>query len=356
MKKISSAVLAVILCICLSLGAFAADVQISTVVPNIHEITITYNEGGYILYQNAPLASGSSVTVERFDDVVLSVICKADSHLKTATINGEDVTDDILHGKLSITDVSTDMDVVFTFEKCDDVPPLGPDDPDYDPENPDKPGDDCDCIGMYGGIYKDGKPFYDARLEIDFGEIEVTPDGKYSYKVDEIKNGFHTVTIKNPDGTPAGKTYFSVEIDENATEPSVVMLPDGTQVITVPEGTKEIFLDFEVHGNGGLPDGGIPGIDPDDPDKKPDDDWTEIKIGEDPKPTPPDKPDKPDKPDEPSTPDKPDKPIKNPIFPNTDAFIRENPLLVGILLSFSFFLFLFVIIRRRKKDEEEETA
>lgn len=344
MKKISSAVLAVILCICLSLGAFAEDVQISTVVPNIHEITITYNEGGYILYQNTTLASESTITVERFDDVVLSVICKADSHLKTVTINGEDVTDDVLHGKLSITDVSTDMDVVFTFEKCDDVPPLGPDDPDYDPENPDKPGDDCDCIGMYGGIYKDGKPFNDARLEIDFGEIEVTPDGKYSYKVDEIKNGFHTVTIKNPDGTPAGKTYFSVEVDENATEPSVALLPDGTQVITVPTGTKEIFLDFEVHGNGGLPDGGIPGIDPDDPDKKPDDDWTEIKIGEEPKPTPPDKP------------DKPDKPIKNPIFPNTDAFIRENPLLVGLLLSFSFFLFLFVIVRRRRKDEEEETA
>lgn len=335
MKKISSAVLTVILCICMSLGAFAADVQVSTVVPNIHEITITYNEGGYILYQNNTLASESTITVERFDDVVLSVICKADSHLKAVTVNGEDVTDDVLHGKLTLADVATDMDVVFTFEKCDDVPPVGPDDPDYDPDNLDKPGDDCDHIAMHGGIYKDGKPFTDARLEIDFGEIEVTPDGKYSYKVDEIKNGFHTVTIKNPDGTPAGKTYFAIEVDENATEPTVAMLSDGTQVITVPTGTKEIFLDFEVHGNGGLPDG-VPGVDPDNPD---DDDWTEIRIGK-----------------EPTPPDNPDKPIKNPIFPNTDAFIRENPLLVGILLSFSFFLFLFVIVRRRRKDEEEETA
>lgn len=348
MKKISSAVLAVLLCICLSLGAFAADVQLTTVVPNIHEITITYNEGGYVLYQDAILASESSITVERFDDIVLSVICKPDSHLKTVTINGEDVTDDILHGKLSITDISTNMDVVFTFEKCDDVPPKGPDDPGYDPENPDKPGDDCEHIAMHGGIYKDDKPFPGARLEIDFGEIEVTPDGKYSYKVDEIKGGYHTVTIKNPDGTPAGKTYFSVEIDKNATEPSVVRLPDGTQVVTVPEGTTDVFLDFVVHGNGG-----IPGGNPDDPDDNPDDDWTEIRIGKDPKPTTPDKPDKPDKP---SKPDKPDKPIKNPIFPNTDAFIRENPFVVGILISFSFFLLLFVIVRKRRKDEEEETA
>ncbi len=346
MKKISSAVLAVLLCICLSLGAFAADVQVSTVVPNIHEITITYNEGGYILYQNNTLASESTITVERFDDVVLSVICKADSHLKAVTVNGEDVTDDVLHGKLTLADVSTDMDVVFTFEKCDDVPPVGPDDPDYDPSNPDKPGDHCDHIAMHGGIYKDGKPFTDAKLEIDFGEIEVTPDGKYSYKVDEIKDGFHTVTIKNPDGTPAGKTYFAIEIDENAKESSVTILSDGTQLITVPKGTKEIFLNFEVHGNGGLPDGVTPGVDPNDPDKKPNGDWTEITLGKETEPSP----------ENPSKPEKPDKPIKNPIFPNTDAFIRENPLLVGILLSFSFFLFLFVIIRRRKKDEEEETA
>lgn len=360
MKKISSAVLAVLLCIALSLGAFAADVQLTTVVPSIHEITITYNEGGYILYQDAILASGSSVTVERFDDVVLSIICKPDSHLKTATINGEDVTDSILHGKLSITDISTNMDVVFTFEKCDEVPPHGPDHPDYDPENPDKPGDDCDRIAMHGGIYKDDEPFSDARLEIDFGEVEVTPDGKYCYKVDEIKGGYHVVTIKNPDGTLAGKTYFSVEVSETATEPTVERLPDGSQVVTVPEGTTEIFLDFVVHGNGGVNPDGTPVVNPDGTPPS-DDDWTELRIGKDPEPTPPEpddnKPEQPSKPDTPSKPDKPDKPIKNPIFPNTDAFIRENPIVVGILISISFFfLLLFVIVRRRRDEKEEEPA
>lgn len=359
MKKISSAVLAVILCIALSLGAFAADVTLTTVVPNIHEITVTYNEGGYVLYQDATLASGSSITVERFDDIVLSVICKPDSHVKSVTINGEDVTDDILHGKLSITDVSTNMDVVFTFEKCDEVPPHGPEDPEYDPENPDKPGDDCNHIAMHGGIYKDDEPFPNARLEIDFGEVEVTPDGKYCYKVDEIKDGYHVVTIKNPDGTLAGKTYFSVEVSETATEPTVERLPDGSQVVTVPEGTTEIFLDFVVHGNGGVNPDGTPGGNPDGTPPS-DDDWTELRIGKDPEPTPPqpddNKPEKPSKPDTPSKPDKPNKPIKNPIFPNTDAFIRENPfVVVGILISFSFFLLLFVIVRRRRKDEEEET-
>ena len=342
MKKISSAVLAVLLCFCLSFGAFAADAQLSTVVPSTHEITITYNEGGYILYQDTILASESSVTVERFDDVILSIICKPDSHLKSVTVNGEDVTDDVLHGRLSLLNVYTDMDVVFTFEKCGDVPPVDPDDPKYDPENPDKPGDDCDHVAMRGGVYKEDEPFPGATLEIDFGEIEATADDEGKYKIDEIKDGFHTVTINNPDGTPAGVADFVVEVSETATEVTVEMLPDGTQVITVPEGTTEVILDFIVHGDGGLDTDG---------DGKPDG-WTEITVGkDDPEPQP--------KPEEPSEPDdkKPDNPIlDNPIISQTGALIRENPLEASILFAFGFFLLLFVIVRRRRNDEEEETA
>lgn len=329
MKKISSAVLALFLCLCLQFGAFAADTQLTTVVPSTHEITITYNEGGYILYQDTILASESSITVERFDDVILSVVEKPDSHLKTVTVNGVDVTDDVLHGRLSLLDIHTDMDVVFTFEKCDDVPPVDPDDPKYDPENPDKPGDDCDHITMRGGIFKEDDPFPGAKLEIDFGEIESTADDDGNYRVDEIKDGFHTATINNPDGTPAGKTDFVIEISETATEVTVEMLPDGTQVITVPEGMTEIHLDFVVHGDGGIDtDGdGIP------------DGWTEIRVGKDPEPTPPQHPI-----------------FDNPVISQTGALIREYPFAAGAVFAFAFFLLLFVIVRRRRDDEEEETA
>ena len=120
------------------------------------------------------------------------------------------------------------------------------------------------------------------------------------------------------------------------------MLPDGTQVITVPEGTTEVILDFIVHGDGGLDTDG---------DGKPDG-WTEITVGkDDPEPQP--------KPEEPSKPDdkKPDNPIlDNPIISQTGALIRENPLEASILFAFGFFLLLFVIVRRRRNDEEEETA
>ena len=311
MKKISSTVLAVFLCICLSFGAFAEDTQLTTVVPSTHEITITYNEGGYILYQDTILAS----------------------HLKWVTVNGVDVTDEVLHGQLSLLDIHTDMDVVFTFEKCEDVPPVDPDDPNYDPENPDKPGDDCEHIAMRGGVFKDDDPFPGAKLEIDFGEIETTADDEGDYRVDDIKDGYHTVTIYNPDGTPAGVTSFVLEVSDEVTEITVEVLPDGTQLITVPEGTTEVHLDFVVHGDGGIDKDG---------DGKPDvnmpDDWTEIRIGKDPEPVP-------------------DHPIfDNPVISKTGALIREYPLAAGAVFAFTFFLLLFVIVRRRRDDEEEETA
>ena len=225
------------------------------------------------------------------------------------------------------------MDVVFTFEKCEDVPPVDPDDPKYDPENPDKPGDDCDHIAMRGGVFKDDDPFPGAKLEIDFGETETTADDEGNYRVDEIKDGYHTVTICNPDGTPAGVTSFVLEVSDEVTEITVEVLPDGTQLITVPEGTTEVHLDFVVHGDGGIDKDG---------DGKPDvnmpDDWTEIRIGKDPEPVP-------------------DHPIfDNPVISKTGALIREYPLAAGAVFAFTFFLLLFVIVRRRRDDEEEETA
>ncbi len=315
MKKACSAVLALLLCCAMQLGAFGlGSVEVSTVVPGEHEITVTYNEGGYILYEGEILPSGTTLTVERFDDVTLSVICQAEDHLQSVTVNGEDVTDQMLYGQLTLSDVHTDVDVMFTFQACADAKPLDPSDPEYDPEDPNKGADECVHYALSGGVYRGDKPYPNAGLVFDFGEIETAANEDGEYAVDDIKDGYHTVTIYDPDGTVAGTANFSVTESETATEVTVTKLPDGTQLVTVPAGTESILLDFVVNDDGTVTL--VPGTEP------------EVPITE------------------------------NPIIIQTGALIREYPVAAGatLVLIFGGIPFLFFLLRRKKKQEEENTA
>lgn len=321
MKKACSAVLALLLCCVLQFGAFGlGSVEVSTVVPGEHEITVTYNEGGYVLYGGEVLPSGTTLTVERFDDVTLSVICQATDHLQSVTVNGEDVTDQMQYGQLILSGVHTNVDIVFTFQKCEDAKPLDPSDPEYDPEDPNKGADECVHYALSGGVYRGDKPYPNAGLVFDFGEIETAANEDGEYAVDDIKDGYHTVTVYDPDGTVAGTANFSVTESETATEVTVTKLPDGTQLVTVPTGTESILLDFVVNlGADGKPDGTVT-----------------IKVGE-----------------EPEVPD-----TTPPVIVQTGALIREYPVAAGatLVLLFGGIPFLFFLLRRKKKQQEEENS
>lgn len=317
MKKACSAVLALLLCCAMQLGVFGlGSVEVSTVVPGEHEITVTYNEGGYVLYGGEVLPSGTTLTVERFDDVTLSVICQATDHLQSVTVNGEDVTDQMQYGQLILSGVHTNVDIVFTFQKCEDAKPLDPSDPEYDPEDPNKGADECVHYALSGGVYRGDKPYPNAGLVFDFGEIETAANEDGEYAVDDIKDGYHTVTIYDPDGTVAGTANFSVTESETATEVTVTKLPDGTQLVTVPAGTESILLDFVVNDDGTVTL--VPGTEPE----------PEVPITE------------------------------NPIITQTGALIREYPVAAGatLVLIFGGIPFLFFLLRRKKKQEEENTA
>lgn len=317
MKKACSAVLALLLCCVLQFGVFGlGSVEVSTVVPGEHEITVTYNEGGYVLYGGEVLPSGTTLTVERFDDVTLSVICQATDHLQSVTVNGEDVTDQMQYGQLILSGVHTNVDIVFTFQKCEDAKPLDPSDPEYDPEDPNKGADECVHIAMSGGVYRGDKPYPNAGLVFDFGEIETAANEDGEYAVDDIKDGYHTVTIYDPDGTVAGTANFSVTESETATEVTVTKLPDGTQLVTVPAGTESILLDFVVNDDGTVTL--VPGTEPE----------PEVPITE------------------------------NPIITQTGALIREYPVAAGatLVLIFGGIPFLFFLLGRKKKQQEEENT
>ncbi len=337
MKKVASVFLALLLCFGIQLGAFADTATLKTVVPDTHEITVAYNDGGYVLRDGSVVQNGAAFSVARFDTLRFDVIAKMDSHLKSVRINGQDVTDQLAYGQLTIASVNTDMHIVFTFEKCEDAEnPTDPDEPTTDPDEPttepgggDHHGDPCIRMAMSGHVYHgEDDPMPGAKLVFDLGEFEATADEDGAYRVDVIKDGYHTVSIYDKDGNLAGEEGFSVTVSDSVTEMTVVRLANGTQLVTVPAGTKQIYLNFVVQDDGSIllqPDEAPTAPVPEEPTTTPDDGGkTDTNI---------------------------------PIISQTGAILRENPVLAAVLFVFAAFLILLPILRRKKDDEaEDETA
>lgn len=355
MKKACSVILCLLLCISLQLGVFAESADLKTVVPSTHEITVSYNYGGYVLNDGRQVTNGETITVDRFADLGLDIICRLDSHIKSVTINGEDVTDLVINGQLNLTKIHTDMDIVITFERCEDADhptnPTNPDDPTKptdpddptkptdpddptkptDPDDPTKPTDPddkhedpCTHLSMSGNVYLGEDPFPGAHLDIDgFGEIVADADEEGQYAVEEIKDGFHIVTISDENGEIAGTSEFAVTVDADATEVTVTVLEDGTQLVTVPEGAEHIYLDFIVNAEDGTITI-VPGKEP----VVPEEPTTGTGVGS--------------------------LITDNPIITKTGALIREYPLAAGTVFMLTFFLLLFVIARKKDEDDDEE--
>ncbi len=317
MKKACSVIMCLILVLTMQFAVFAENMNLSTIVPDSHEITVTFNEGGYVLHSGRRMTSGDKIIVTRFDGVTLDIIAKPDAHLKAVFVNGENVTAQVVNGQLKLENVATDIDVNFVFIECND--PSVTDDP-------------CVRMSLKGKVYKGEDLMPSAKLEFDFGEFDTTADKKGAYKLDEIKDGRHTVSIYDKDENLAGKQEFVISVSDTATEVSVVTLDDGTRIVTVPKDTSELWLNFVVNADGSVD------IIPSGPD------------GEEPTPTP-----------DPTPTPEPDKDkggiIKDhPIISKTGAFIKENLVATFVLALDGLFILFFILWRRSRKDEEDEGA
>lgn len=317
MKKACSVIMCLILVLTMQFAVFAENMNLSTIVPDSHEITVTFNEGGYVLHSGRRMTSGDKIIVTRFDGVTLDIIAKPDAHLKAVFVNGENVTAQVVNGQLKLENVATDIDVNFVFIECND--PSVTDDP-------------CVRMSLKGKVYKGEDLMPSAKLEFDFGEFDTTADKKGAYKLDEIKDGRHTVSIYDKDENLAGKQEFVISVSDTATEVSGVTLDDGTRIVTVPKDTSELWLNFVVNADGSVD------IIPSGPD------------GEEPTPTP-----------DPTPTPEPDKDkggiIKDhPIISKTGAFIKENLVATFVLALDGLFILFFILWRRSRKDEEDEGA
>lgn len=347
MKKACSVLLSVLLIFTMQLCVFAeageiGKTQLKTVVPSTHEITVTYNDGGYVLKDGNLIASGAKFAVDRFDSLSLGAVAKLDSHLERVTVNGKDYTDKMQYGMLRFDSVTTDMNIVFTFKKC-----FGPTEPTTNPTEPTEPTrpteptaptdpsgttnpggeheDPCVRMGMKGNVYRGKNLFPGAKLDIDLGEIKAEAGKDGAYSVDVIKDGFHVVTITDENGEVAGKTTFSVSVSDTATETTVIKLDDGSQIAVVPKGTNTLWLDFVVNDDGTVTI--VPGTSVEEP-------TSEAPV---------------------TKPSDSGNPITNiPVISKTGELIRENPLVAAVIFLCGLSLIFFIILRKKRKDDEEE--
>lgn len=323
MKKACSVLLSVLLIFTMQLCVFAeageiGKTQLKTVVPNTHEITVTYNDGGYVLKDGNLIASGAKFAVDRFDSLSLGAVAKLDSHLERVTVNGKDYTGKLQYGMLRFDSVTTDMNIVFTFKKC-----FGPTEPTTNPGGDHE--DPCVRMGMNGNVYRGKNLFPGAKLDIDLGEIKAEAGKDGAYSVDVIKDGFHVVTITDENGEVAGKTTFSVSVSDTATETTVIKLDDGSQIAVVPKGTNTLWLDFVVNDDGTI--NIVPGTPVEEP-------TNEVPVT---------------KPSDSGNPI-----INNPVISKTGELIRENPLAAAAVFLCGLSLIFFIILRKKRKDDEEE--
>lgn len=323
MKKACSMLLSVLLIFTMQLCVFAeageiGKTQLKTVVPNTHEITVTYNDGGYVLKDGNLIASGAKFSVDRFDSLSLGAVAKLDSHIERVTVNGKDYTDKLQYGMLRFDSVTTDMNIVFTFKKC-----FGPTEPTTNPGGDHE--DPCVRMGMNGNVYRGKNLFPGAKLDIDLGEIKAEAGKDGAYSVDVIKDGFHVVTITDENGEVAGKTTFSVSVSDTATETTVIKLDDGSQIAIVPKGTNTLWLDFVVNDDGTI--NIVPGTPVEEP-------TNEVPVT---------------KPSDSGNPI-----INNPVISKTGELIRENPLAAAAVFLCGLSLIFFIILRKKRKDDEEE--
>lgn len=323
MKKACSVLLSVLLIFTMQLCVFAeageiGKTQLKTVVPSTHEITVTYNDGGYVLKDGNLIASGAKFAVDRFASLSLGAVAKLDSHLERVTVNGKDYTDKLQYGMLRFDSVTTDMNIVFTFKKC-----FGPTEPTTNPGGDHE--DPCVRMGMKGNVYRGKNLFPGAKLDIDLGEIKAEAGKDGAYSVDVIKDGFHVVTITDENGEVAGKTTFSVSVSDTATETTVIKLDDGSQIAVVPKGTNTLWLDFVVNDDGTITI--VPGTPVEEP-------TNEVPVT---------------KPSDSGNPI-----INNPVISKTGELIRENPLAAAAVFLCGLSLIFFIILRKKRKDDEEE--
>ena len=204
----------------MSTTAFAADVSISTAVPDSHTLTVTADHA-QVFCQGQ---TGGRFEIERLSEPTLLIRPENGYRVLKVTLNGEDITASVIGGYYTLEPVYEDKTLTVETE----VSPA-----------------DTDSMHDISGTVadEDGSPISGATVNIG-GHTGVT-DKNGNFTAEAVPDGYYPVTITGKDGGILG--YTAIEITEG--EPGVTKNPDGTYMITAPKNSA-IHLKLTVTQDG----------------------------------------------------------------------------------------------------------
>lgn len=224
MKKLA----AVLMCLCLiavfPITAYASqsDANISTVVPDTHNITVV-SDGAQVFFGGAP---GSSFTVERLSEPTLLIRPDSEKTVKQILLNGEDVTSLVKGGYYTLAPVYEDKTLTVVTE---DLP------------QSDKP--DSKTYTVKGTVIRNGQPVEGVTLELRSPLKTGVTDKNGSFMFENVARGSYTLTATE-NGLVVG--YVEFELAESE-ETSLSLTDAGVYNITVNQDEIGIHLDLHLN-------------------------------------------------------------------------------------------------------------
>ena len=214
MKKITALLLCFVL-LCTGIQTvFAEEAKadqtntvISTRVPDTHKITVIADHAE-VFYEGV---SGEEFTVGRLSEPRLLIRAETGKVIKSVVLNGEDVTEQLRDGYLTLAPVYEDKVITVTTA--------------------DKPEAPRETYIVKGKVTLNGEPLADVDLELRSVLKTATTDEKGEFIFYQVEQGQHSLTALK-DGKVIGYLSFTLQKDKKT---EIILLEDGSYTVTVDQ-------------------------------------------------------------------------------------------------------------------------
>lgn len=251
MKKGFIILLTFVLIFSSGITVHAEDVNLGTVVPEYHTVTIEADGGKISADGNV---CGDALQVKRHDEQSYWILPDSGKVLEALYYNGVDVTDQVKNGVFTALSISDDAELKAVFK---DAPVV----------NSDKTYDITGTL-----TDENGNPI--SGVVIDIGGKTGETDENGNFTVKDVPSGTHTVVITDENGKIIGHTQLTIgESDDSGL--TLTTDENGIYVIKPESSTNTIVLDLKLGDDGVISIGSARDASSDDNSTKEDDSSTQ---------------------------------------------------------------------------------